>query len=142
MGSTHLGAYLTCEKCRGSGAVVSHLNPYDGPKVGAGFGTHRCTNCGGRGKVYDFYATRNGPASPGAKTKPVVWLFGILGALYGGVLQPFGTDWFVGAVLGFVGAGMAAGFLNESRIGRIVLGVIGFALVAIIAAGIVMSGEK
>jgi hypothetical protein len=122
--------------------VLSHLNPYDGPKVNAGFGVHRCTRCGGKGKVYDHYATPDRHASPREKTKPVVWFFGIFGALFGGVLQPWGADWFVGAVLGFVGAGMAAGFMSEFRIGRIVLGIVGFALVALVVAGIVMSGER
>lgn len=92
--------------------------------------------------MYDHYATPDGDASPREKTKPVVWFFGIFGALYAGVLQPLDTDWFVNAVLGFVGAGMAAGFMSESRIGRIILSIVGFALVAIIVAGIVMSDGK
>ncbi len=138
-----MGAYVKCKKCNGSGSVLSHLNPYDAYKVTAGMGMHRCNSCGGMGKVYDHYATPDGPASPKATTKPVVWFFGILGALYAGVLQPLSAaDWFVNAVLGFVGAGMAAGFMSESSIGRIILGIIGFVLIAPIVAGILMSGGK
>lgn len=120
--------------------MLSHLNPYDGHKVGAGMGMHRCNSCGGMGKVYDHYAAPD--ASPGEKTKPVVWFFGVFGALFGGVLQPWGMDWFFGAVFGFIAAGMAAGFMSESLIGRIILGIIGFSLVALMAAAIVMSGGK
>ncbi len=38
-----------CPKCNGTGRVVSHLNPYDVNKVGAGMGKHRCDRCNGTG---------------------------------------------------------------------------------------------
>lgn len=41
-----------CPKCNGSGSVLSHLNPYDTNKVGAGMGMHRCDRCAGQGVVH------------------------------------------------------------------------------------------
>lgn len=40
-----------CPKCNGTGRVVSHLNPNDVNKVGAGMGMHRCDRCNGQGTV-------------------------------------------------------------------------------------------
>lgn len=139
-GKSKLGANVKCKHCNGSGSVLSHLNPYDGHKIGAGMGMHRCNYCGGSGKIYDHYATPGAAAAPREKTKRVVWFFGLFGALFGGVLQPWGMDWFVGAVLGFVAAGMAAGFMSEFRLGRVILGVIGVALVSLMVAAIIMGG--
>lgn len=41
-----------CPKCNGSGSVLSHLNPYDANKVGAGMGRHRCDRCAGQGVIH------------------------------------------------------------------------------------------
>jgi len=41
-----------CPKCKGSGSVLSHLNPHDANKVGAGMGMHRCDRCAGQGVVH------------------------------------------------------------------------------------------
>lgn len=41
-----------CPKCKGTGRVVSHLNPNDPNKVGAGMGMHRCDRCAGQGIVH------------------------------------------------------------------------------------------
>lgn len=41
-----------CPKCNGSGRVLSHLNPHDPNKVGAGMGMHRCDRCAGQGVIY------------------------------------------------------------------------------------------
>lgn len=40
-----------CPKCNGSGRVLSHLNPHDVNKVGAGMGMHRCDRCAGQGVI-------------------------------------------------------------------------------------------
>lgn len=41
-----------CPKCKGSGSVLSHLNPHDANRVGAGMGMHRCDRCAGQGVVH------------------------------------------------------------------------------------------
>lgn len=74
---------------------------------------------------------------PGGATSPVVWFFGLFGALFGGVLQPFGTDWFIGGFFGFVAAGISAGYLAKSSKGQAVLWVVGLALVLLIVVAIV-----
>lgn len=75
----------------------------------------------------------------GAVTSPVVWFFGLIGALMGVAIRPFGMDGFFGAVFGFIVAGMAAGYLSESEKGRVVLwiaglGVVGLGVVAVLLA--------
>jgi uncharacterized membrane protein YhdT len=40
-----------CPNCNGSGRVLSHLNPHDVNKVGAGMGMHRCARCNGQGVI-------------------------------------------------------------------------------------------
>lgn len=41
-----------CPKCKGSGSLLSHLNPHDANKVGAGMGMLRCDICAGQGVVH------------------------------------------------------------------------------------------
>lgn len=43
---------VQCPKCNGTGRVLSHLNPYDANKVGAGMGMHRCDRCAGQGVIH------------------------------------------------------------------------------------------
>lgn len=66
-GKSKLGANVKCKHCNGSGSVLSHLNPYDGHKIGAGMGMHRCNYCGGSGKIYGHYATPGAAAAPREK---------------------------------------------------------------------------
>ena len=133
-----MGGYVKCKKCDGTGSVLSHLNPYS-QRINAGHGTHMCNACGGMGRIHDPNAA---PAAPRAKTKPVVWYFGGIGALFGGVLQPWDIGWFFGAAFGFIGLGVVAGILSEFRIGRIVLFVAGAAFAALMVYAIATSGDK
>ena len=51
---------MQCPKCKGSGTVLSHLNPHDANKVGAGMGLHRCDRCAGQGVVHGAAGTGGG----------------------------------------------------------------------------------
>lgn len=75
----------------------------------------------------------------GAATKPVVWLFGLIGAFLFGVYKPFGVDWPIAAFFGFVIVGMIAGALSEHRIGKIILTVFGLGFAALIVAALIYS---
>jgi hypothetical protein len=95
-----------------------------------------CKTCGGTGKV----AGGDNTPSNLPKTHPAVWFFGLTGAVFAGVLKPFTfADWFVNAVLGFVVAGMIAGFLWKFRYGRIALGILGLWIVALVGSTIYMA---
>ena len=76
----------------------------------------------------------SGYRSSGAEASPVVWFFGILGALMGaGYSASQGSAWFVGAFFGFVIGGFLGGLFSLFKIGRIILALIGFTFVAGIA---------
>lgn len=123
-----------CPACSGSGRIPSHLQPY-GYNRTAGMGFSVCKTCGGTGKGTGDDTPSNLP-----KTHPVVWFFGLTGAVFAGVLKPVTVaDWFVNAVLGFVVVGMLAGFLWTYRFGRIILAVFGLGIAALVGATIYMA---
>ena len=124
-----------CGACQGSGTMPEHLEPY-GYRRTAGMGMVVCKTCGGTGKA------RGGDDTPSnlGKAHPVVWFFGLVGALFAGVLKPLGNaDWFVNAVLGFVVVGMAAGYLKGRTYGRIILAILGLGILALFALTIYMA---
>ena len=73
----------------------------------------------------------------GAATKPVVWLFGLIGAFLFGVYRPFGVDWPVAAFAGFIIGGVGAGMLSEHRIGKIILTVFALGFAALIVGVVI-----
>jgi|GEM_PF-4280998 len=50
-----------CPNCNGSGRVLSHLNPHDVNKVGAGMGMHRCGRCNGQGVIHGASGNAGSP---------------------------------------------------------------------------------
>jgi len=75
----------------------------------------------------------------GQTTHPVVWLFGLIGAFVGGVLQPWGMHWSGALFFGFISCGMLAGVLMKFRVGKIVLTVIGLGFFGLMGLGIAMA---
>lgn len=71
-----------CPKCNGSGRVLSHLNPHDVDKVGAGMGMHRCDRCAGQGIIHGASGSDNvGQQLGEALTKMILALFFASGIL-------------------------------------------------------------
>jgi len=66
----------------------------------------------------------------------VVWFFGAIGALFGGLNPPLNWDWFFGGTLGFLVGGFLGGYLSQRSWGRVILWSVGLAFVALIAFGI------
>jgi hypothetical protein len=62
----------------------------------------------------------------------VVWFFGGIGALFGGL----NWGWFFGGVLGFLIGGFLGGYLSQRRWGRVLLWIVGLGFVGLIALGI------
>ncbi|MGD2134376.1 MAG: hypothetical protein PVI23_16420 [Maricaulaceae bacterium] len=84
---------------------------------------------------------QGGRTTIGAASTPLhVGVFGIIGAFLFGVIQPFGMGWFVSAVLGFIGAGVAAGLLAKYTIGKIILAIVGVGFAALVGFAIFFAG--
>mgnify|MGYP003677184139 CR=1 FL=1 len=66
----------------------------------------------------------------------VVWFFGGIGALFGGLNPPLNWDWFFGGTLGFLVGGFLGGYLSQRGWGRAILWSVGLAFVGLIAFGI------
>ena len=84
--------------------------------------------------------SRRGGGTGGQTTHPVVWLFGLIGAFVGGVLQPWGMSWFGGLFFGFIICGMLAGVLMKYRAGKIILTVVGLGFFGLMGFAIAMAG--
>ena len=69
---------------------------------------------------------------------PVVFYFGTMGALFGGLLRPTSMHWLFGAFFGFLIAGVAAGYMSESPRGRTILTIIGLLFAALVIGFIVL----
>lgn len=95
-----------------------------------------CNSCNGTGKVPGHDDDK---PSNRAKTHPIVWFFGLNGALFAAVLKPLNADWFVNGVLGFVVVGMAAGFLMGRTYGKIILAVLGLGILTLFGFAIYMA---
>jgi hypothetical protein len=98
-----------------------------------------CRYCGGSGSD-NRAAGGFGGATPRVKAHPVVWVFAILGGIFGSAMTEFGVNVLVGAVGGFVLLGALASVLMRFRIGRRIL--IGMAVffAAMLALGAYLSG--
>jgi hypothetical protein len=66
----------------------------------------------------------------------VVWFFGGIGALFGGLNPPLNWDWFFGGVLGFLIGGFLGGYLSHRSWGRVLLWIVGLGFVGLITIGI------
>lgn len=66
----------------------------------------------------------------------VVWYFGAIGALFGGLNPPLNWDWFFGGTLGFLVGGFLGGYLRQFRWGRALLWIVGLGFAGLIAFGI------
>lgn len=121
--------YRDCYNCHGSGRKA-YMSPTDTSPI--------CVHCNGSGRVVDYNAPKpkEKPSEPKEPVPLYIWFFGAMGALFGGASQPWGLAWYIEAFFGFIIAGFLAGVLNQFRIGRIILIVIGVAFVLFIAAGI------
>lgn len=84
--------------------------------------------------------SETGGRSGGEATHPVVWLFGLIGAFVGGVLQPWGLHWSGAAFFGFIICGMLSGVLMKFTIGKIILAVVGIGFFTLIGVGIARAG--
>lgn len=67
----------------------------------------------------------------------MVFYFGAMGALFGGMLRPASIHWIFGAFFGFLIAGVAAGYMSESPRGRTILTIVGL-LFAALAVGFIV----
>jgi hypothetical protein len=74
--------------------------------------------------------------SPRGGAPLVVWYFGAIGALFGGLNPPPGWDWFFGGTLGFLLGGFLGGYLRQFGWGRAVLWIVGLGFAGLIAFGI------
>jgi hypothetical protein len=97
-----------------------------------------CRTCGGSGND-NRAAGSNGDATPRMKAHPVVWVFAILGGIFGAALSEVGVNVLVGAVGGFVVLGAIAGVLMRFRVGRRILIGIGVLFAALLALGAFLS---
>jgi len=126
-----------CVYCNGSGRVSEGAQP--GYKESVGWGMVVCRQCGGSG--VDARATGNDSGgTPVVKAHPVVWVFAIVGAIFGSaIMTEFGVNALLGALVGFVVLGASAGILMRFRVGRRIL--IGMAVffVAMLALGAYIS---
>lgn len=66
----------------------------------------------------------------------VVWLFGGIGALFGGLNPPLNWDWFFGGTLGFLVGGFLGGYLSQRSWGRVLLWTVGLGFFGLIGFGI------
>jgi hypothetical protein len=94
-----------------------------------------CRHCGGSGGD----ALAGGGVAPRVKAHPVVWVFAILGGIFGAGLSEVGVNVIVGAVGGFVVLGAIAGVLMRFHTGRRVLIGIGVLFAALLALGAFLS---
>lgn len=76
------------------------------------------------------------PPQPRGGAPLVVWFFGGIGALFGGLNPPLNWDWFFGGTLGFLVGGFLGGYLSQRGWGRAILWSVGLAFVGLIAFGI------
>lgn len=74
--------------------------------------------------------------SPGGGAPLVVWFFGGIGALFGGVNPPLNWDWFFGGTLGFLVGGFLGGYLSKRSWGRVILWIVGLAFAGLVAFAI------
>ncbi len=125
-----------CVYCNGSGRVSENAQP--GYNESVGWGMAVCRHCGGSGS--DNRATgNNGGATPRAKAHPVVWVFAILGGIFGAAMKEVGVNELVGALVGFVVLGASASVLMRFRIGRRILIGIAVLFAAMLALGAYLS---
>ncbi len=122
-----------CVYCNGTGRVSAGAQP--GYKVNAVWGMVDCRHCGGSGGD----ARAVGGAAPRTKAHPVVWVFSILGGIFGAALSEVGVNVLVGAVGGFVVLGAIAGVLMRFRVGRRILIGIAVLFAAMLALGAFLS---
>ncbi len=76
------------------------------------------------------------PPQPRGGAPFVVWFFGGIGALFGGLNPPLNWDWFFGGTFGFLVGGFLGGYLSQRGWGRAILWSVGLAFVGLIAFGI------
>ena len=125
-----------CVYCNGAGRVRADAQP--GYKESAGWGMAVCRECGGSG-VDPRGTGNNGSATPHLKVHPVVWVFAILGGIFGSAMTEFGVNVLVGALVGFVVLGASASVLICFRVGRRILVGIAVFFVAMLALGAYLS---
>ena len=125
-----------CVYCNGAGRVSANAQP--GYKESVGWGMAVCRQCGGSG-TDNRAAGNNGGATSRVKAHPVVWVFAILGGIFGSAMTEFGVNVLVGALVGFVVLGASASVLMHFRIGRRILIGIGVLFAAMLALGAYLS---
>lgn len=127
-----------CPKCNGSGSVLSHLNPHDANRVGAGMGMHRCDRCAGQGVIHTGIGLgavggSSGGGSLGDRVgNYVIWIFAIFFALVFANVPIFGLNWFVSGFIGLLIGAFLGGFLLSNRIGRYILWTLGLGFVVLV----------
>lgn len=126
-----------CVYCNGAGRVSANAQP--GYKESAGWGMAVCRHCNGSGTDGRPAGGATGGATPPVKAHPVVWVFAILGGIFGSALSEVGVNVLVGAVGGFVALGATASVLMRFRIGRRILIGIGVFFAAMLALGAYLS---
>jgi hypothetical protein len=133
-------ARAQCPKCHGTGSVVSHLNPHDANKVGAGMGMHRCDRCAGQGVIHTGLgggAAGGFPGSAGGSLGErvgnlVIWIFAIFFAIVFANAPLFGLNWVVSGFIGLLFGAAVAGALLAFRIGRYILWALGLGFIALV----------
>ena len=126
-----------CVYCNGSGRVSENAQP--GYSKYLGWGMAVCQHCNGSGADGRPAGGATDGAIPRVKAHPVVWMFAILGGIFGAALSEVGVNVLVGAVGGFVALGATAGVLMRFRIGRRILIGIGVLFAALLALGAYLS---
>jgi hypothetical protein len=103
-----------------------------------GWGSVVCRHCRGSGSD-NRAAGNNGGATPRVKAHPVVWVFAILGGIFGAAMKEVGVNALVGAIVGFVVLGASASVLMRFRIGRRILIGVAVVFAAMLALGAYLS---
>ena len=126
-----------CVYCNGSGRVSEDAQP--GYSKDVGWGMALCQHCNGSGTDGRQADGTTGGATPRVKAHPVVWLFAIVGGIFGAGLSEVGVNILVGAFGGFVVLGAIAAVLMRFRVGRRILIGIGVLFAALLALGAFLS---
>lgn len=126
-----------CVYCNGVGRVSEDAQP--GYSQYVGWGRAVCQYCNGSGTDGRTAGGTSGGATPIVKAHPVVWVFAILGGIFGAGLKEVGVNGLVGALVGFVVLGVSAGVLMRFAVGRRILIGIAVLFAAMLALGAFLS---
>lgn len=137
-------ARVQCPKCNGSGRVLSHLNPHDPHKVGAGMGMQRCDSCAGQGFIHNALGTEGESGSAkfvGLRERIANFVIGIFAIFFGIVFANapiFGLNWVVSGFIGLLLGGFVGGALLAFRIGRYILLALGLGFIIAVIVSVIL----